>query len=620
MPPQKFLQAIDKKIGLALILLFFLLFQSYSLYRGSFVVHGDNALYMYMARQLSRGIVPYRDFFFAHPPLMIAPTALLLLLLGESFSVGMIQPILGGLGCIILTYLISEKIRPGSGLFSAALLAVSHHFLFFSHWLGGVSLVNFFLLLSLYLTLREKHGLSGVSLVLSFLARINHFPVLLVFLGYNLYKKNRRFFLGFGLAALASALLLLVPGFFNSTVLYHISKKAGSLSIGYVGYYSFARFQWSLIALSLLSIPYALGRKIRNQPLLFTYLASASALILLLLSEVRVWYIVYAIPFLALSGGFLLAELSDFRINKKSMRLPAITILLILLLIGVLPAYSSTNFSQGKTYDPVYDLLEIGEGDYLLDTLAGMGPYLALKNGASISGEMVDLNPLRFANNLIDTDDAIARLRQQPPKYIFDLRGGTGDLISWDHYWRFTPLRSYVYDSYQPHFLVYNEDHFTMTLIWEPQSREPVPEFEFHPALYSIKFLNMHEIVGRGVDTHYLTATRASTEADLELGDFVDGLTKITLNKRQLIAHNAWDLSNPHTTVYEGNIRSETWITPHGSHYLIFTETTEDNITVSFTAMDFVPADGQWQSLVIYENIIGGLVPTYSEQRIGSLE
>jgi len=533
----------------------------------------------------------------------------------------MIQPILGGLACILLTYLIGEKIKPGSGIYAAALLATAHHFLFFSHWLGGVSLSIAFILLSFYLSLQEKHTLSGAFLILSLITRISHFPILLIFFAYNIYKKQYKFFLGFFAAAIASLTLLLIPGFYTGTVLYHLTKKAGVLSIGYGGYLSFAQRQFIPVILTILSAAYVLKSKIKNLPLLFSFLAVLSGFGLLLLSELRVWYIVYTIPFLCITSGFLFQQLSRIKINKKSLKIPLTIFFIILLIFSFRPAYNSTKYSEEETYDPVYDLLQINSDDYLLDTLAGMGPYLSLKHDASISGNLIDMNPLRFANDLFDTDDAISKLNSQPPKYIFDLRGGTGELISWDHYWRFTPLRDHIYDNYRPHFLTYNEDLFTLTLIWEKQALFAYQKVEFRPALYNVKFLDKHEIVDRKVDTHYLTTQRLSNTTDHELTHLVDGLTEVTLNKRQLICHDAWDdFDRFHTIVKDGDLRCETWITPHDGNILVFTETTENDITVSFTAMELDQEAGVWNSLVIYENIIGGLVPTYSETLYATVE
>lgn len=612
-------KGLKKLLPLALVLLFFIAFKLYVLRQGAFTVHGDNALYMYMARQMSRGVIPYRDFFFGHPILTILPTAALIKVFGTSFMVGMIQPIFSGLASIILVYLIGEKIRGGSGIYAAAFLATSYHFQFFTHWLGGVALSVVFVLASFYLTLQKRHELSAAFLVLSFLTRINHFPVLFVFLGYHLYKKNYRFFKGLVIAGLASFILFLIPGYVDGTILYHFLKKAGPLSVGHGAYFSVIQKQAVIITLSLLSFAYIFKRKIKDDALFFSYAAALSCLTLLALSELRTWYVLYTIPFFCILAGFLMHQLSLIKVNKKHISPIVIAAFLILLVLNIYPAYGFTQYSEPKSYDPVYDLLDIQEGDYLLDTLAGISPYLALKNDAFVAGDLVDMNPLRFASGLIDIDDTIMRLEAQPPKYIFDMRGGTGELVSWDHYWRFTPLRDYIYNKYNPHYLVYNDDLFTLTLIWEKTAAEPIPDFQVVPAIYDIKFLDKHEIVNRRVDTHYLTTQRASNASNLELTNFVDALTKLTISHRQLIAHNAWNFSNPHNIVEDGSLRSETWITPHDGHYLVFTETTDNNITVSITAMDLLPEQGYWLSLTIYENILGGLIPTYSEQLVRAI-
>src|SRR5688500_11228007 len=66
--------------ALALASVTFVVLQAYAL-----LPHrSDEGIYAYQAASMLRGVMPYRDFFHAHPPLHLAPTALLMAVLGQS--------------------------------------------------------------------------------------------------------------------------------------------------------------------------------------------------------------------------------------------------------------------------------------------------------------------------------------------------------------------------------------------------------------------------------------------------------------------------------------------------------------------------------------------------------
>ena len=101
----------------------------------------DEALYFYAAKIWADGSVPYRDFFFSHPPLHIAVPALLYKVFGYHFIIGK---------------LLSAGAAAGAGLFN---WAIARHFL--GPWGGALALV-------LHLTagevLQASTNLTGVNL------------------------------------------------------------------------------------------------------------------------------------------------------------------------------------------------------------------------------------------------------------------------------------------------------------------------------------------------------------------------------------------------------------------------------------------------------------------------
>ena len=66
---QSFIRAMNQKTGHFLAALIFLVFSAIAL-KGLFVAQpGDENVYYYMGKMVSEVYVPYRDFFYAHPPL-----------------------------------------------------------------------------------------------------------------------------------------------------------------------------------------------------------------------------------------------------------------------------------------------------------------------------------------------------------------------------------------------------------------------------------------------------------------------------------------------------------------------------------------------------------------------
>ena len=125
---------VDGPILLVLIL-FFLLLKSY----GFNLASGDENIYFYDAFLWSEGVWPYRDFFFAHPPLHLLPGWLLLLITGE-FDLETVKmlPVAAAVISGICVYLITRRAGGTiSAVLACVLLFFSHDFLRAStHWTG----------------------------------------------------------------------------------------------------------------------------------------------------------------------------------------------------------------------------------------------------------------------------------------------------------------------------------------------------------------------------------------------------------------------------------------------------------------------------------------------------
>jgi len=125
------------------ILLAYVLLRAYGLH----AVPGDEGIYFYLARRVAEsGLVPYRDFFFSHPPVHVLTAAVGFAVAGATPLVGKLIPAAASTGTVVLAY--AACLRPfgrAGAVCAALLLAGSYDFLRSgSHFTG----VNLTLLLS----------------------------------------------------------------------------------------------------------------------------------------------------------------------------------------------------------------------------------------------------------------------------------------------------------------------------------------------------------------------------------------------------------------------------------------------------------------------------------------
>ena len=84
----------------------------------------DEWMYASMARMVADGALPYRDFFFSHPPLHLLPAVLLERLLPASISASKLSAIAASVGTAALLFVAARRVSPLTGV-AALLLWVS---------------------------------------------------------------------------------------------------------------------------------------------------------------------------------------------------------------------------------------------------------------------------------------------------------------------------------------------------------------------------------------------------------------------------------------------------------------------------------------------------------------
>ena len=571
---------------------------------------GDGTVYMYMAREVLMGATPYMDFHFAHPPLLLYLAAFFFRLFGASLLIGSLVPILSGLAIVMLTYLLGEKIKPGTGLIASLLTALSLHIQLTTNWLSGAGLCLALVLASAYLLLSKKEFAGGILLAVSFLARLSFLPLAVALLLYSLYKRNYRFLYGLAVTIPPLLLLLLIPNFIQSVFTSHFMEFLPGMAILMTGYTGFVRVflgQLGIFALGAAAL-YLLRKEIGQLKhwdiLPFLILA---ALPYLLLKEVYYWYLLFLIPAFSIACSIFLSHTKN-----RSHWLAIFTLLLI---ITAYPTLSDISSKSKSGYTLALSPLEaeLAPGTPIFDTSSATGAYLALKTGARIVGQ-IDMNGVGIATGFFDTGKIVSNLEADRPLYIIDRRGHlTGEQINRPTYWWKTPIRLFIYSNYSPKFTIYDTTTKTLTIIWgqrDEYAPAPLPEGK---AAYQVSYLLSNNLNKKGLDLTEHEGQRTSEPADFEISEsFNSYLSEHNPKKERLFADNAWQEKSSHFTKSQGALTSESWIRESLGTYLIFTETYSD-YPMTFATARINRNLAIWDGLTIYQNILGAYFSAYSE-------
>ncbi len=126
----------------------------------------DEALYFYAAKLWSEGTVPYRDFFFSHPPLHLAVPALLYKAFGYHYLIGKLLSAGAALLAALFSWRLARRwLGPLGGVVALALNLLACEVLQASTNLTGINLTAAWLLAGLWAALGSGRFLLGGMLI-----------------------------------------------------------------------------------------------------------------------------------------------------------------------------------------------------------------------------------------------------------------------------------------------------------------------------------------------------------------------------------------------------------------------------------------------------------------------
>ena len=308
-------------------------------------VMSDETIYLNMAKNFRKGLIPYKDFFYAHPPLQL----ILLAPFTFSFQSAKLWISILGTACLFLTFLISKELfDEKTALFSSLFFLIFPGFLIFGTQAMGMFEALFFFLIGFYFLLKEKNFLATLFFTLAFFTRyliLLLFPLVLIFL--KIKKKQIFQFLFYQTSFIFLTFLLLFDLFgftyFKDTIIYHFYSN---LKIGIANWIDqYLTLGFFTIFLSLFCLTHAFFEKNKLIALFSTYPLLYDLVIILGLKQVIYHYFVLPLPFLFIAVGYTFS---------KTKFLSLKIFLLLILSLCIYSNLKSLEFYYSKKYNQVF--------------------------------------------------------------------------------------------------------------------------------------------------------------------------------------------------------------------------------------------------------------------------
>ncbi len=392
-----------------LILLLFVILQS-NLYHP---VLSDENQYFYLGKEISEGSIPYKDFFFSHPPLQLYIFAFIFKMVFYNFyilkSIAIISTIISAIIIFKLAESNSAKlIAPTLFLFNATL--------FFSGAANmGINLTTLIILLGFYLISKKKLFEGGLLFGLALMTGLYSIVIFFATCIF-LWKKSGKVILGFIVTALPLNLFFYAMSGFDyikQVFLYHFLKPMEGSTLKLAFFSNLVMRDIVLFFLVLLCITFFIGSKgkLRN---IYLYNIIAYLVFIALLSKPISYYMVLVYPMVAL----FIVEMID-RIKTEQIKFVAVICVFLLVgFMGFRTVQGIDTFNERNQFgklDEVVEYMEDKEGKLFGDF--DVATLVALETGMDMIVSK-DLDTYPLAVKLIGVEKIADEIERLQPSYI----------------------------------------------------------------------------------------------------------------------------------------------------------------------------------------------------------
>lgn len=390
----------------------------------TYSLNSDENAYFYMAKLISEGNLPYRDFFFAHPPLQLFILALIFKIFGFNFILLKLVPILSIiLSSFFLFKIIKYKFGNLAALIGVVLFLFEYNLIRSSTQASGINETLLFILLGFYYFIKNKNIISGLFFGLAGLTGLYSAIPIIIFLFYLLIKNRKEFLnflLGFSIFFIINLIFFIISNnFITQVYLYHLMKpEEYSLYSPFVLLIVIEKNIVLFLSLVLFLIFYKQLKDIRYIKLILLIVITY-IIFFLFLKRPFIFYYILIFPFLAIIGAIGIIEL------LKKIKIKKVGIIILSLIIMFIIVYALINFNIDYTKTDTKKINELSNfikvnskendlifGDYYIV------PLLSLMTNREIALNEVDTNLMRF-QSITDINEVIYRLdNEKRLKYI----------------------------------------------------------------------------------------------------------------------------------------------------------------------------------------------------------
>ena len=378
---------------------------------------GDENVYYYMAKSITEGKLPYRDFFYAHPPLHIFILAAVIKIFGVNFTILKSVNLLALLIASFFLYKMSLELFKNylndehayhMSILSLILLLFSFEVMFNATFSMGVAFASMFVIASFYFIFNKKYFTGGFIGGIAGLARFYAVVPMIAILAFFFIKKFQEkqlkdffrmllgFFAAFGIVIIA-LIILFGSNFINPTIKYHLLKlKLPNQRI--TVYKNVAIENWALLLAFLLSFFIKNKKRFRIFfSVIFVYL-----IFLLALNVPAEFYFSLIFPFMAIIGAYsFVALLRKIKINpiKYGLLILMSAIFLWSAIADVL-FIEKIVFSEFTLLNPLTAKLSSTNPQLKIFGDDSIVPLIGLMTNRSIALNYIDANEMRFTSGL----------------------------------------------------------------------------------------------------------------------------------------------------------------------------------------------------------------------------
>lgn len=421
------------KNNLAYSLLFFFIFLFILIVLKGIIIAqpGDENVYYYMGKMISEGKVPYRDFFFAHPPLHIYLIALVYKIFGFNIIALKSIPLISTLITAFFIFEISkEKFGKAEAVASSFLFLFSYSIMFNSVFSFGIEIATMFLVIGVYFLLNRNNpllsgilfGIAGITRLLSLIP----ISILIIAALFSNKKNFLKLLAGFFIIFLlvnGIFILFFDDAYFSQVYKFHFLKNSDTEE-NFKEYIDTVKLDWILF-LSAFSFIFVKEKKPAG---MFAAVSIVYIIFLMALKRVFGFYFIIVIPFLAMIGGYSIIKLlKRFKMPKKAVIAVSLALFSIFVWnlasdILFLEKVGFVGFERGK------DLTDFVNSASSKNTLLfgdeSVVPLLALLTNKKIALDFVDTNNQVFISGIKDLAGLLSDLKGKDILFIIRSKQG----------------------------------------------------------------------------------------------------------------------------------------------------------------------------------------------------